>query len=68
MKIRCDGCGDVVFDEPLSLKGKGEDPVDVADGDALLFTRHNGKQFEWEIRHSTNGAVLGGGMHECDEL
>lgn len=63
MIVRCDLCGEVVFDGVLHHYDRAHNPTDdVADADARVTTYQRDNAFYFEIRDS-NGVGLDAGMH-----
>lgn len=72
MRVRCDGCGEIQFDGPVTMMVNGE-AIEQPDETLHLHTYHKAGYFIWELRAS-NGTLLEGrdGVpdvgHLCPEL
>lgn len=72
MRVRCDGCGEIQFDQPVSMTVDGVATVQP-DDTLHLHTYHKDGYFIWELR-SQFGVLLEGrdgvpGVgHQCPEL
>lgn len=72
MRVRCDGCGMVVYDQPVVKMVNGE-AIPQPDDTLHLHTYHKDSYFIWELR-ANDGTLLAGvdgvpGVgHLCPEL
>lgn len=73
MRVRCDGCGQIQFDQPVVIKNaNGSDEVQP-DDTLHLHTYHKDGYFVWELRTQFGVLVAGadaapGSGHLCPEL